>query len=104
MSNENVNTKLRPIAPHVDIYENEDHLLFLADVPGVTSDKLQVRLDNGTLSFEGATAAFVYRRSFDVPHTIDAERVSAELKHGVVRITLPKAAAMRTRTIPIKAA
>ena len=94
----------RPIVPTTDIYENADELLFIADVPGVHKDKLTVQLENGELTFEGATDTRTYRRSFTVPHTVDSEKVSAELKHGVLRITLPKAAAMKTRTIPVNAA
>jgi HSP20 family protein len=84
---------------NVDIYENENELLVLADVPGLTQDKLNVSFENGELSLHGPQ-----RRVFAVPHTIDTEHVAAELKNGVLRVTLPKAAASRARQIEIKSA
>ncbi len=101
---ENLSQGRRTLVPAVDIFENDAELLFLADVPGVRKDQLQLRLEHGELSLEAPADGYVYRRAFTVPHSIDANRVSAELQHGVLRVTLPKAEAMRTRTIPIKTA
>ena len=47
---------------------------------------------------------FDYRRTFVVPRGIDAERIVANLQHGVLRLTLPKPAAMKPRQIEVKAA
>ncbi|MCC6810092.1 MAG: Hsp20/alpha crystallin family protein [Deltaproteobacteria bacterium] len=102
----------RTITPRVDIFENDEALTLLADLPGVTKDALVVRIEKDELRLEGAVepdahamyGAFVYRRVFALPSGIDAEKVNAELKNGVLRLQLPKSAAKRTRVVPIKAA
>jgi HSP20 family molecular chaperone IbpA len=97
-------------APPVDIFENKDEVLIVADVPGVTSEGLAINLDRDQLTIEarrpaGASGeeAFDYRRSFVVPHGIDADKISAHLQGGVLRLTLPKPAALRPRQIEVKA-
>jgi HSP20 family protein len=101
---EETKSQLRAVAPAVDIFENEDELLLIADLPGVEKDKLSVKLERGELALEGEAAPFLYRRAFTLPHTIDGDRVDASLDRGVLRVTLPKAAAMKTRQVPIKLA
>lgn len=107
------------LAPFVDIYENADQLLVVADVPGVAQEGLNINLEKGELTIEArrADAAQVgpgaaagadqgklpdFRRTFLVPQGIDAEKISADLKDGVLRIHLPKAAALKPRQIPIR--
>ncbi|AKT37305.1 Hsp20/alpha crystallin family protein [Chondromyces crocatus] len=103
------------VAPRVDIYENADELLVLADLPGVLQDGLSVHLEKGELTIEGrrVDAARVapgndvaglwdYRRTFLVPRGIDSAKISADLKEGVLSIHLPKAEAVKPRQIPIK--
>lgn len=97
-------------APPVDIFENKDEILIFADVPGVANDALTVHLDKDQLTIEArreATGAveqpFDYRRMFVVPRGIDAERIAASLHDGVLRLTLPKPAAMKPRQIAVKA-
>lgn len=100
------------VPPAVDIYENADELLVVADIPGVAQENLSVRLEKGELTFEGrrtdaaesgATADNLpdYRRSFVVPQGVDADRIAAELQGGVLRIHLPKSASLKPRQIPI---
>jgi HSP20 family molecular chaperone IbpA len=107
----------RPVvAPFVDIYESTDQILVVADLPGVKQEGLSIHLEKGELSFEGrrADAAELapapgaaslpdYRRSFLVPQGIDLDKISAEMRSGILRISLPKAAALKPRQIPIKA-
>lgn len=105
------------VAPPVDIYENNDEVLLVADLPGVTEEGLTVRLDKDQLSIEGRVelgsqgtplaASFRtvdYRREFIVPKGIDAERIAATLKHGVLEVKLPKALALKPRQIAVKSA
>src|SRR5262245_166800 len=89
-------------APPVDIFENKDEILILADVPGVATDDLTVHMDKEQLTIEARRPAartgehaFDYRRTFVVPRGIDAERITANLQNGVLRLTLPKPAAMK---------
>ncbi len=103
------------LAPLVDIYENADQLLVVADLPGVAQDGQSINLEKGELTIEAkrTDAAQVgpstdqgglpdFRRTFLVPKGVDAEGISADLKDGVLRIHLPKAAALKPRQIPIK--
>lgn len=95
-------------APPVDIYENKDEILIYADVPGVAQDDLVVNLDKDQLTIEahraaGTERAFDYKRTFVVPRGIDAERIGANLQNGVLKLTLPKSAAMKPRQIAVNA-
>ena len=102
--------------PAVDIYENEQELLLRADMPGVSSETLNIDLDKDQLTIEGRRGAepegavlgreFVsvgYRRRFQLIEGIDFEKVSAALQDGVLTVKLPKAEALRPRRIEVKA-
>lgn len=104
------------IAPFVDIYENKDEILVVADLPGVTQDGLSIHQEKGELAFEArrADAADVgpgtdvgglpdYRRSFVLPQGIEIDKIVADLKDGLLKIHLPKASALKPRQIPIRA-
>lgn len=94
-------------APPVDIYESKDEILILADVPGVTQEELGIHLDREELTIEAHRAAgrgepaFDYKRVFVVPRGLDADRIAATLQHGVLRLTLPKPAALKPRQIQV---
>ena len=104
------------VAPRCDIFENKDELLLVADLPGVTQETLKIHLDADQLSIEGRPSEepegnvlqrefrlVDYRRSFLVPDMIDREKVSAELRNGVLHLHLPKSAAVKPRQIEVKA-
>lgn len=104
------------VAPSVDIYESQDELLVVAELPGVTVEGLEVRVENDTLhlvarrpggepgpALERGFRATDYARSFRLPPGIDGDRVDAELKDGVLRIKLPKAESAKPRKIAVKA-
>ena len=98
------------VAPAVDIFENKDELLILADLPGVSKEDLSINFDKGQLMLEGRPRefgpeeeAFDYRRTFVVSQGIDADKISAHLQNGVLRLTLPKPAALKPRQIEVKA-
>jgi HSP20 family protein len=103
------------VAPLVDVYENQDELLLLADVPGATKDGINVHLDKGQLTIEarrpdettGSPVAAEHRpcdyfRVFSVPQGIDASKIDAQLNQGVRRLRLPKAEAVKPRRIEVK--
>jgi len=105
-------------APPVDIYENSDEYVLEADVPGVSQDHVTLCLENGELSLEarwsapeveGATVLareyrpVDFRRTFVLPDTVDAGKVSASLKDGVLTVRIPKAEAVKPRSIEIRA-
>ncbi|HKK00718.1 MAG TPA: Hsp20/alpha crystallin family protein [Desulfuromonadales bacterium] len=100
--------------PPVDIFETEEQLTLVADLPGVPRDQLSLGIDQGILTIEGLAAgvgtsngidrefgALGYTRRFQLPDTLDFEKIAAELKDGVLTVTLPKVAAARPRRIPI---
>src|SRR4051794_32131354 len=106
----------RPVvAPAVDIYENKDEILVVADVPGAQSDRVTVRLeknelylharrqqeDSGKPVFGRATNAD-YSRTFIVPTGIDGARINAEMNGGVLRIHLPKSESLKPRQIQVR--
>ena len=107
----------RPVvAPLVDVYENRDELLLIADVPGAAKDSIQVHLANGKLTLEarrsqapsGALVATEsracdYQRVFSVPDGIDPTKIEARFTSGVLRVRLPKSELLRPRRIEIKA-
>ena len=100
------------LAPPVDVYENADELLLMADVPGVEHDALDIQLDGGELTFEAKQTepeegdesyrAVIFTRSFTLPSTIDHAKVAAELTDGVLKIRLPKSEAAKPRRIAVK--
>jgi HSP20 family molecular chaperone IbpA len=97
----------RERVPPVDIYENEHELLLVADVPGVSSDRLNLRIEPPELRIEGHTEgeeAVSWVRAFNIDERIASAEVSAELRNGVLTIRLPKAAQSKPRKIEIKAA
>jgi HSP20 family molecular chaperone IbpA len=99
--------QVRTFAPAVDILENDQELLILADLPGVAPDKIQLNIEPPEFRLEaevgqnGEKARFA--RYFRVEESVDAERVTADFKDGVLSVHLPKAAATRPRRIAVKA-
>jgi HSP20 family molecular chaperone IbpA len=103
------------IRPPVDIFETGENLVLMADLPGVDKEHLDVNLEGGILTIRGTVempmrgeplyrefAPGNYFRQFDLPEEIDAERVSAELKNGVLHLTMPKSESAKPRRIEIK--
>jgi HSP20 family protein len=104
------------VQPVVDVYENQDELLLLADVPGARKDSVTVHLDNGQLTIEAKRSdeqpgaaliaesrSYDYFRAFTVPQGIDASKIEAQLTSGVLRLHLPKSEALKPRRIEVKA-
>jgi HSP20 family protein len=103
-------------APLFDIYENNEELLLIADLPGVMTDHLKIQLDKNDLIIEGVrtptrndhvlvdeSLVCDYRRTFVVPPGIDDKNIVAETKHGVLKLHLPKSEAAEHRQIQVKA-
>jgi HSP20 family protein len=107
-------------APPVDIVEEPERLVFRAEIPGVSKDDIDIKVEHGTLilrgekkqerEIEGETSHRVERfygaftRSFALPATIDADKIQARYKDGVLELVLPKAEAAKPRKITIVAA
>ena len=103
------------VAPRVDVYENANELLLLADVPGATQESVSVQLEKGQLTIEatrhgapeGTPLAEEFRpadyvRVFAIPQGIDASKIDAQLSSGVLRLRLPKSDALKPRRIEVR--
>ncbi|BAT72011.1 HSP20 family protein [Thermosulfidibacter takaii ABI70S6] len=104
--------------PPVDIYETENEIVIKAEVPGVTLNDIEIKLEDDTLVIRGEKkferdmeketyhrAERVYgkfQRSFVIPKTIDKEKIKASLKHGVLTIVLPKKEEVKPKEITIQ--
>jgi HSP20 family protein len=130
MSQELQNTRPQPAAegnspqqayviPPVDVFEDEAGITLLADLPGVSREGLNLRVDGDSLQIE-ATASIAsgpqnlelvygeaqvpaYRRRFTLSRELDTARIDAQLKDGVLRLTIPKAEEARPRRIEVRA-
>jgi HSP20 family molecular chaperone IbpA len=103
------------LSPAVDIYELDGGLTLIADMPGATSEKLQIDIEQGVLTLEAKTdighdgervfsefAPSGYYRQFRLPEHLDLEQVDARLRHGVLTLRLPKAEAALPKKIEVK--
>jgi HSP20 family protein len=107
----------RPWSPAVDIFETENELVLKADVPEVSLQDIDVQVENQTLTLSGERKFAAednskgfhriersygqFTRSFSVPATVDAEKVSAEYHDGVLTVKLPKKEAAKPRQVKI---
>lgn len=94
----------RELTPAVDIYENEAELLVVADVPGVSPEGLELRIEPPELRIVGKLAgdAGSYVRAFRVDERIQGDKVTADLKDGVLAVHLPKLEKPRARRIEVR--
>jgi len=103
--------------PNVDILEQADELVVLADVPGATGEDIDVDFEDGVLTIHAkveprqeANTEYLlheygvgdYHRTFHVSEAIDAGKITAECAEGVLRLHLPKAEATKPRKIDVK--
>ena len=104
-------------APLVDVYEDEHNITLKIEVPGIEEQDIDVRLENNTLTvhgerkFEKEEKEENYRRverqygsfsrSFTLPTTVDAEKVSADYDKGVLKIKLAKKAEAKPKQIKV---
>lgn len=101
--------------PNVDILEQGDELLVVADVPGANSDSIDIHFEDGVLEIRAAVAprhseGFLhqeygigdYYRTFQISEAIDASKISAEYHDGVLTLHLPKSEAAKPRKINVQ--
>ena len=100
-------TRAREVPLPVDIFENGDELLLLADLPGVQPEGLSVSFEAPELRIEGrrgtGDTSTLYHRTFRVSEDIDPSGISAELSAGVLKLRLAKAAHTKPRKIEVRA-
>jgi len=104
------------LTPAVDIVENDVGITLLADMPGVSRERLVVKVDGDNLTIEGSAEVKVpeklellhseirnpyFRRTFTLSRELDPSRIEASLKDGVLRMHIPKAEEARPRRIEV---
>jgi HSP20 family protein len=112
---EGTRSQERYVTPPVDIYEMNDGLIVKADLPGVDKENLDLRVENNLLTIRGRpthaiTSEPIYReyelvnffRQFELNEKVDQSKISAELKHGVLTLHLPKAEEAKPRKIDVR--
>ena len=111
---EAVGQAVRSIVPRVDIYETDTQYVVLADMPGVTSDGLDVVAERDSLVIHGrveqtaATADYQefeladYHRAFTLTEDLETDGVTARLQDGVLRVEIPKSPRVQPKKIPVR--
>jgi len=105
------------VSPDVDIYETDNELVLIADVPGVAQEGVELELEDGVLQITARRASgfpaepiyaefrpVSYYRAFSLPEEVDASRIDAGLREGVLTVTLPKSPKAKPRKIEVKSA
>ena len=113
----NTSRDARALLPRVDMLEDDAGITLLADLPGVPKDRLQLNIEGDALVIEGEMAPFTpeklepvyaevrlprYRRSFTLSRELDASRIQANLKDGVLTLRIPKQAHAQPRRISVQ--
>jgi HSP20 family protein len=107
----------RTWAPAVDIYEDNNNLVLKADLPGVDPKDVEIKVENGVLYLSGERkfekevkeesyhrverSYGAFSRTFSLPNSIDADKVSAEYKDGQLILTMPKREEAKPKTIKV---
>ncbi len=104
--------------PRIDLSEDENEYLLKAELPEVERNDIKVRVDDGVLTLSGERrfekeesnktyhlterSYGIFARSLSLPEDADADRISAEFKDGLLRISLPKSESKKPKEIQIK--
>jgi HSP20 family molecular chaperone IbpA len=110
-------TPARAFMPATDIFETDEALTVVLEMPGVTRDNVDVSIENNLLTVEGRINLQQYedlqpvygeynigpyRRSFRLSNQVDQSRIEAEMQDGVVTLVLPKAEQAKPRRIQVR--
>lgn len=105
------------LRPAVDIYEDSGGITLMADLPGVSRDRLRIQVEGNDLAIEGEAAIEMpegmealhadvattrFRRSFALSNELETDKISAVMKDGVLTLQLPKRAELQPRKIEVK--
>ena len=107
------------LRPRVEVFEDAEGITLIADLPGVSSERLNVQVDKDTLQIEGSAdiampegmqalhaeiRSKLYRRSFSLSSELDPDAIAAKLKDGVLTLHIPKRAEVRPRKVEVRIA
>jgi HSP20 family protein len=105
--------------PPVDLYETPAEFVLTAELPGLTRDQIEIQAEDTRISIRGARASDAGReipceqyhrverghgrfaRAFALPEPIEVDRISADLRDGILTVTMPKAAERGSRRIAV---
>lgn len=115
VSREGTRAEERFVVPPVDIYETAEGLVLMADLPGVSKDRLEIRVEDDLLTIQGQVQHAApgtplhreyelvqYFRQFELSERVDQSGIGANLKHGVLTLNLPKAEKAKPRQIEVR--
>ena len=104
-------------SPSVDIYENKDHIVLEAELPGMSREDFDLSVENNVITLRGERhfekkeetdnyhrverAYGSFLRSFTLPNTVSGEGANADYRNGVLRVTLPKREETKARRIEV---
>lgn len=104
----------RYLVPPVDIFETDEGLVVVADLPGVDQEGVDIRVENSVLTISGKPRHIApgnelraeYRlleffRQFSLGEQVDQEKIRAQMKHGVLTLTLPRVPAAQPKQIRV---
>jgi HSP20 family molecular chaperone IbpA len=109
-------TPTRAFMPTADIFETEEALTVVLEMPGVSRDNVDVNIEDGVLTiegridfkkYEGLRPVYgeynigPYRRGFRLSNQVDQSKITAEMSDGVVTLTLPKSEKAKPRQIKV---
>jgi len=105
----------RTVLPPVDIFELDNVLAVVADLPGVEKDGVELRVENDVLTIKGSPKPAgagdalykeyemaPYFRQFQLGEQVDRDKIQADMKHGVLTIRLPKVEQAKPKRIDVK--
>ena len=116
-TNQARDTSKRAVVPAVDIVERESGITLFADMPGVSKERLSVKVDSDNLTIEGQAQIDVpeniglvhsevrtplFRRTFTLSRDLDPARIEATLKNGVLQMHIPKSEEARPKRVEVK--
>ncbi|HME88095.1 MAG TPA: Hsp20/alpha crystallin family protein [Chthoniobacterales bacterium] len=103
-------------SPALDLYQNDDNLVAMVELPGMRKENIEISLHDGTLSISGERKSSSsngdraertersvgsFRRSITLPTRVDANKVSATYRDGILTVTLPKAEEAKAKHIDV---
>jgi HSP20 family protein len=105
--------------PAVDVFEDKNAVKIVAELPGVKPEDVKLSVENNLLSIRGEKKQEAeenndrvhryersygsFERTFALPSTVDGEKISADYRHGVLTVIVPKAERAKPREIPVRA-
>jgi len=116
-SNLEQNLEEQFVSPFCDIYENDDEIGIMLDMPGIPKENIDINFENNEITIDGKVTKekeeneedyyvrefgkFRYRRSFKLPNGLDSSKIKANYKDGSLQVTIPKSESVKPKKIKI---